>query len=179
MFRRLREMFDRAVAPIPKPDLSALAGVGKGPDRAWQLLNLWWQATGSEVSTGAHSPAGVAALAARYDVTLPADFQAYLSQGCPVAEGGMDREMGTWWPLERIRNLPDEEGCGRDPELPSEGARYLLFADFLIWSSAWAICCEPGSCYGRVVRVSDTIRVVADSFTDFVERYTDDWKSIG
>ncbi len=172
-------IFRRRVVPIPKFDLSALEAVGGGPDRAWQLLTLWWQATDSHVTDGANSPEGVAALAGRYDVTLPADFHAYLLRGCPMEDHGMDEELGTWWPLERVRNLLEEEGCGPEPGLPGNGARYLLFADHLIWCWAWAISCEPGPTYGQVVRVSDTIRVVADSFTDFVERYVRDWHSIG
>ncbi|KQM61307.1 MULTISPECIES: SMI1/KNR4 family protein [unclassified Sphingomonas] len=179
MFRRLLGMVHRGIPPIPKPDLSALSEIGDGPDRAWQRLNLWWQATGSDVTIGINSSVAVAALAERYDATLPADFQAYLLHGCPVAEETMDHELGTWWPLERIRNLLDEDGCGSDPELPGEGARYLLFADHLMWCWAWAISCEPGATYGHVVRVSDTIGTVAVSFTDFVERYTTDWQSIG
>lgn len=179
MLRRLLNVFQRVVAPIPKPDLAVLQQVGDGPNRALQLLSLWWQATGSDVTTGSNAPDAVATLAARYDVALPSDFHAYLLHGCPVTEGGMDHELGSWWPLERIRNLPDEEGCGPTPDLPGNGARYLLFADLLNWCHAWAISCEPGPTYGHVIRVSDTNVVVAESFTDFVERYVWDWKSIG
>ncbi|MFT4253839.1 MAG: hypothetical protein QM608_15310, partial [Caulobacter sp.] len=53
-------------------------------------------------------------------------------------------------------------------------AKTLLFADTLLWSTAWGICCEEGPDFGRIFLVIDSCRFVADSFTEFVDRYLKD-----
>lgn len=146
------------------------------PDWAWRTLVEWWDRTGSDIPAGGASDELIDALACRYDVVLPVDFRAYLRHACPVREEEMDWGNGTWWHPGRIRNLPDEYEYPVGPVITDGGRRWLFFADHLIWSYAWAICCEPGPDNGKVAVIlgENADFVVADSFSGFVAGYVAD-----
>lgn len=42
-----------------------------------------------------------------YGILLPNDFKNYLLTSCP-ASTSWDSEMGCWWDIDRIKNIPDE-----------------------------------------------------------------------
>jgi hypothetical protein len=124
----------------------------------------------------------VAELERRYGVSLPEDFRLYLLDCAPRGESMSDSGT-TWWPIDRIRNIPDE--CGpdtpsedRNPVIDSEEDRYLIFADCLVWCYAWAICCSDGEHRGKVALVGDPDQFVADSFSQFVELELNDSPAI-
>lgn len=83
-------------------------------------------------------------------------------------------DIGTqWWSLDNIKNIPDE--CEEahpnsiNNEIEGESDKYLIFADYLIWCYAWAICCSDGRNRGRIALVGgDPDRFIAESFGDFV-----------
>ena len=116
--------------------------------------------------------ARVAALEGRYGLRLPEDFRLHLLD--PAADQGWTDNRGIeWWATHRIRNVPDECGATPEdqvhPEIEKELDHYLIFADFLCWCYAWAICCSEGRNRGKVARVgSGGDLFVADSFSDFV-----------
>lgn len=67
-----------------------------------------------------------------------------------------------------------------DAVIAAEAHSYLFFADYSIWCWAWAICCGDGPNRGKVALVGGAPdRIVADSFSDFVERYLRDPASVG
>jgi hypothetical protein len=141
-------------------------------------LQAWWSRTAAGIETRTTSETGLAALEARYSVSLPADFRQYLSQGVPTAEN-WDAEDGNWWPIERIRNIPDEYPQPVGDSVAQNAAKHLVFLDFSMWSWAWAISCADDETRGKVALIGVSREgYVADSFAAFVERYTSNWNSI-
>jgi len=86
----------------------------------------------------------------------------------------MDDDGIIWWPPKRIHTLREE--TRRDPspqccnfEIENEAGSYLIFADFLDWCYAYAICCNDGPNRGKVALVGlNPDRFVAKSFETFV-----------
>lgn len=113
----------------------------------------------------------VSRLEARYRLVLPDDFRAYLLHAAPSGES-MDDQGIAWWPIDRVRNIPDELDAGWEGHnfglFCGEEDSYLVFADYLIWCYAWAICCSNGPNRGRVLLLGTPDRFVADSFRAFV-----------
>src|SRR3954463_12154981 len=111
---------------------------------AHEALLRWWQRTPQQVTKPADAEQSVAALEARYGVTLPDDFRSYLLHAAPAEDLWDDGDIN-WWSLGRIKNIPDEYqhelGNG---EIAAESGKYLFFADLLFWCWAWAICCSEG-----------------------------------
>jgi hypothetical protein len=139
---------------------------------------MWWFETAAGIKTKATPEADIAALEARYGVALPADFRQYLAVGVPTAEN-WDAEDGNWWPTERIKNIPDEYEHPVSAVVARSSAKHLVFLDYNIWSWAWAISCAEDETYGKVAVIGGhPDGYVADSFAEFVERYTTDWMSV-
>jgi hypothetical protein len=127
-------------------------------------------------------PAGAAAIAAleqKYGVRLPNDFGEYLLESCPL-DANWDQEATYWWPVDRIRNIPDEyEYDIKNALVARDASKYLFFADYMIWCWAWAIACGDGEHRGRVAVINGVSdRFVADSFGQFVDRYILDKNSV-
>lgn len=147
-----------------------------------RLLALWAKPGQDYSRHVSHGAAEVASLAAHYGVRLPGDFRDYLIHACSTLDGGgiMDEFGNAWWGLERIRSLVEE--CGEqeanDVLAGASAAKALLFADTLIWCTAWGVCCEEGPDFGRVFLVSSGKRFVADSFAEFVARYVEDDRTL-
>ena len=93
----------------------------------------------------------------------------------------MDAETTAWWPLQRLKNIPDEyPHTVTDPTIAKNAPRYIFFADYMIWCWAWAIDCGDGKDRGRVAVIGGSPdRFVADSFAEFVDRYVEDQRQIG
>lgn len=105
-------------------------------------------------------------------IALPDDFQRYLVERAP-AEDWWDDHGIIWWGLESVKGLADE--CP-DPPLPEqinteiekEASTYVVFADFLCWCYAYAICCSDGPNRGRVALIGGLPDFfVANSFSEF------------
>lgn len=130
-----------------------------------------WADSNAGIRFGATSEEGISALEGRYGVRLPLEFRSYLLEASPE-DDQVDHNRTERWSLRRIKNIPDEyEHTPTNAEVARDARSYLFFADFMIWSMAWAICCQPGENYGRIVVVSGSDRFVADSFGTFIEAY--------
>jgi hypothetical protein len=141
-------------------------------------LQTWWSKTAADIETRAASEAEVVALEARYNVSLPHDFRAYLREGSPTVEN-WDAEDGNWWPVSRIKNIPDEYKHSVSDPIARNAAKHLFFLDYSIWCWAWAISCADDETRGKVALIGGTSDdYVANSFEEFVDRYTTDWDSI-
>ena len=109
----------------------------------------------------------------RYRIRLPKDFAAYVAGASP-REDWMDGFGMIWWGAESIKSLRDEcgdESPGGQPnaEIEDEADQYLVFADFLMWSYAYAICCSAGPNRGRIALIgAQPDGFVANSFSSFV-----------
>jgi hypothetical protein len=111
--------------------------------------------------------------------SLPEDFREFLRLSSPVGEG-MDTEMVTWWSFGRVKNIPDEYPHALAPIIYDEGKKYLFFADYCIWCWARAISCADDGSRGKVALIAGHIhdRFVANSFSDFVQKYLSDPRSV-
>jgi hypothetical protein len=110
----------------------------------------------------------------RYGLRLPQDFSAYVDEASPLFDqtdsGGI-----TWWAPGRIRSLREE--CGpstpdeqRNQRLEEEADSYLIFADYLDWCYAYAICCSDGPNRGKIALIGvEPDRLVASDFATFVD----------
>ena len=91
-----------------------------------------------------------------------------------------DSNNTTWWHFERIRNITEEyEHKVSNPEIANHQSQYLFFADYAIWCWAWAISCTNDGNRGKVALIGGLPdRFVAGSFSEFVERYIGDFRSV-
>ena len=128
-----------------------------------------------------HGAALVVRLEERYALRIPDDFRHYLLHIAPLQDV-TDDEITCWFSPDRVRNMPEElvdvnTGTYRPsthPGIAAEENQYLVFADYMIWCWGWAVCCSNGPNRGRVALIGDPDGFVADSFTEFVERYLAD-----
>ncbi|MDZ7283651.1 hypothetical protein N4G62_16610 [Sphingomonas sanguinis] len=124
--------------------------------------------------TPAHDAPAIDALERHYAIHIPAEFRAYLAHAAP-RETFMDDYGTQWWSLDSIRSLADECPDGSPgpglPAITAQEDRYLVFADYLMWCCAWAICCADGPDYGRIALIGGGAEgFVAKDFRTFVER---------
>lgn len=160
----------RSSAPEPepaRPDSNAMS------EELLAALSRWIHGDCVPHAT-ADAEARVALLEGRYGIRIPEDFRRYLVEAAPREETS-DHEMTTWWPVDRIRNIPDEYEHEPGPVIAAEAGAFLCFADYLIWCWAWAVCCSDGPNRGRVALIGGSSDgFVADSFTEFAARYLHD-----
>lgn len=141
-------------------------------------LQGWWSKTNVDIITRPASQLELTELEKHYDITLPLDFRDYLAQGAPVAQN-WDAEDGNWWPLEQIRSVSEGYDAIVAEPIASRASRHLFFLDHMDWSWAWAISCAGDATFGRIALIGrGKDGYVADSFTEFVQRYTNDWASV-
>lgn len=131
-----------------------------------ERLRRWFEQ--EDISIAPATADQIADLERRCDVALPDSFRTYLSTLAP-AEENWDAEMGNWWPIERIRTVPQEVDWGE-----AAHAQYLVFADYSIWCWAWAIACTDDANRGRIIVLGAGEKFVADSFDAFVDKYLTD-----
>jgi hypothetical protein len=121
-----------------------------------------------------------------HEATLPFDVRDYF-----LAVNGMlqksphdtDSEMFTFWPLQMMTRVTDEPGLGGPQWKSPTGWRpekYFLFVDYMQSCWAYAIRLDGRAIdRGEVVDVGTLKpRVVARSFSEFVDMYVRDWKEL-
>ena len=139
---------------------------------------LRWLHGGSVPEIAKDAEARVAALESRYGIRAPNDFRRYLI-AAPRFET-TDDELTAWWTLDRISSIADEyEHVIANPAIAAEAGAYLFFADYMIWAWAWAVCCSDGPNRGRIAFIGEPDGFVADSFSEFAERYLRDPVEMG
>jgi len=144
--------------------------------RLTSALNRLWSDNRPTLSSG--GAAALQYLTQRYQVSLPEDFAAYIGEALPDIDW-TDADGIIWWPRERIKSLGEE--CGavtpdsqRNPDIEAERDKYLVFADYLDWCYAYAICCSDGPNRGKVALIGvEPDRFVASSFLSFVNLAAD------
>ena len=147
--------------------------------KPYQKLQRYWHDTKAKIDTVELTEGSVGRLEQRYGVRFPDDFRDYLLHSCPKDDFFCEETMTTWWPLHRLKNIVEEyEHKVPDTTIAKDAAKYIFFADYLIWCWAWAIDCGDDENRGRVVVISGRDRFVADSFGRFVDRYIEDQKQL-
>jgi hypothetical protein len=134
------------------------------------VLRERWRAAVLRPSQARARLAEIEELEQRYRLVLPDDFRSYLANAAPEEELWDDGYV-IWWPVHWIKNLPDEyESPISEASIAAKASSFLVFADYMMWCWAWAICCDDGEDRGRVAKIGVPDRFVADSFSQFVER---------
>jgi hypothetical protein len=143
---------------------------------AYQRLKLDFSPDGGTIELEERQ---VAQLEQKYGVRLPDEFREYLLHACPKNDYCMDDNATDWWRLERIKGIAEEnEHPIGNPVIARLAPTSLFFADWAVWCMAWAIVCESGEHYGRVVVFNVDERFVADSFGQFVDLYMQDFRQL-
>lgn len=104
----------------------------------------------------------------KYSVRLPADLADYL-----LTIDGMydsDNEGFAFWPLRQLKTVPEET---KDYSNFDDADTYFVFADYLIWSWAYAIRLSRDlSQENTVIGIGwNSPKRMAKSFSDFIELY--------
>jgi hypothetical protein len=146
---------------------------------AYKTLQKWWSDTSVKVEVGPTPAERISKLEQKYKLRLPDDFRTFLLKACPMEEF-FDAENSTWWEFDRIRSIPDEyQHIVRNQIIGPHSHKYLFFADHSIWCWAWAISCTEDADFGKVAIIGgNPDHFVANSFSDFVDAYTSDFKSV-
>jgi hypothetical protein len=77
------------------------------------------------------------------------------------------------------RRLRLDRYLGLGDRLLGGRAKYLFFADYIIWCWAWAIACGDDDNRGRIAVINGlSDHFVADGFGQFVDRYILDKNSV-
>lgn len=145
--------------------------------RAFEQLIQHWRTEGLIVVPGV-AEEETREFETRHDVALPPDFRKYLSHVNGMAQiGGQDCDgkYFAFWPLHRIKPVPQEcaENKAQVPVIENVDA-YFAFADYMQWSWAYAICLASKQ-RGKILQFGTlSPRIVANSFTEFVEAYVRD-----
>ena len=141
--------------------------------KPYQKLECYWKEKNANVSTIEISESVVKTFEEKNTLIFPNDFREYLLRCCPKDDFCYDRET-TWWPFGRLKSILEEyKHEVRDPAIMRQNTRYIFFADYSIWSWAWAIDCGYDENRGRVAVICGYDRLVADSFSHFVDLYID------
>jgi len=147
--------------------------------KPYQKLVRRWRADGLAIAAGV-SEEGLRRFEKKYGITLSSvpDFREYLLSLDGMAQiGGQDcDEKGfAFWPLSRIKSVAEEcsESKVETPRL-DDIENYFAFADYMQWSWAYAIRVAPNQ-LGEILQFgTHSPRIVADSFSQFVDAYLAD-----
>lgn len=144
--------------------------------RHWRSLNL-------PIAPG-NPEEKVREFESRNGVMLPLDFREYLLHvDGMVQAGGQDCDPNgfAFWPLARVKSVREEytKHSTPLPEVP-DADRYFVFIDYLQWCWAYAIRlgARPSD-GGQIIHVGKlNPKVVAGSFTEFVDLYLRDAREL-
>ena len=147
--------------------------------KPYQKLVQRWSADGLTIAAGV-SEEGLRRFETKYGVRLLSvpDFGEYLLNLDGMAQIGghdCDGKGFAFWPLSRIKSVPEEcaENKVEVPRFDDIGI-YFAFADYMQWSWAYAICVAPNQ-LGQILQFGTrSPRIVADSFSQFVDAYLAD-----
>jgi hypothetical protein len=122
----------------------------------------------------------IQALELRYQIQIEREFRAYLltvNGMLQSANDQCDSNLFAFWQIDRIRPVGEE--CPELQAAPNE-RQYFVFADYMIWSWAYAIDLNANSATsGRVILVGGLRQqCVAFSFFDFVHLYMQDSRQL-
>jgi hypothetical protein len=133
------------------------------PTLVEELIKRWTD-SGAAVRPG-NARAHVIEFERAQGVRLPADLAEYFARVDGMDEGSCDEHCIRFWPLAEVKTVGEELDDSRSAACRD----YFVFADYSIWTHAYAIRVDPGN-EVVVVGGDEPIRV-ASSFTDFVGKY--------
>ena len=101
-------------------------------------LKNHWLSQGLELNPGV-SRQELTAFESMYQVSLPSDLRDYFLNVNGMAEGVTDNALIRFWSLNEVKPIPEEAPDYADPSCIQEAQSFFLFADYCIWSHAYAI----------------------------------------
>ena len=109
----------------------------------------------------------------KYGVSLPADLRDYFLCVNGMPAGRTDEALIRFWMLDEAKPLPEGAPAYANPTYIQNPSSFFLFADFCIWSHAYAIRLSAvPSQSNTVIVVGDTSPVLLfDSFAELVDSY--------
>jgi hypothetical protein len=142
------------------------------------LNNLirYWKQDSSTLPVGA-TDLEVSHFETQYHVTLPQSFKTYI-QTTNGNGGEKGEDLFRFWSLNEIKLVSEFL-----PDYHSDRFDYpdtFVFADWLIWSRIYAIHIDKShKDGGQVFAVGgEEIRIVANSFEEFIEQYISNWEKL-
>ena len=134
-----------------------------------------WVSLGVEINPGV-STAELTAFESKYHVSLPADLRDYFLTVDGMAEGVSDDALIRFWALNEVKPITEEAPLFSDSTYISEPESLFVFADYCIWSHAYAIrlSSETESPNPVFVIGGEQPEKVFDSFSDLVTSYLSD-----
>ncbi len=101
-------------------------------------LKTYWLSNGIEINPGV-SNEELTAFESNYQVSLPSDLRDYFLTVNGMAEGVRDDALIRFWSLNEVKPIPETAPAYSDPSYIEEAQSLFLFADYCIWSHAYAI----------------------------------------
>lgn len=131
-----------------------------------------WESQDIEVNPGV-STAELTAFEAKYGVCLPADLRDYFLTVDGMAEGVSDDALIRFWPLNEVKPITEEAPAYSDPTYIHDAESLFVFADFCLWSHAYAIRLSSESQSPNPVFVigGEQPEKMFDSLSDLVASY--------
>jgi hypothetical protein len=155
-------------------------------DSLGERLKSYWDSTGIKVRLGTSQQA-IESFELKYNICLTQDLRDYHSIVDGMEDGESDNSMLSFLSLSSIKSvMEDLIEFGGIPDyrklkdcLP-QTHRYFVFADYLIRSHVYAIRLSPNRSNATPVIwiCGKHWRMIASSFSDFVEKYLTDKNAI-
>lgn len=137
-------------------------------------LKNHWLSQGIEINPGV-STEELSAFESKYQVSLPADMRDYFLTVNGMAEGVFDNALFRFWSLNEVKPIPEEAPDYSDPSYIEDAESLFVFADFCIWSHAYAIRLSSDQGPNPIVVIGgETPTSIFDSFFELVNNYLTD-----
>ena len=137
-------------------------------------LKNHWLSQGVGVNPGVPKEE-LTAFESKYQVSLPADLRDYFLTVNGMAEGVTDDALIRFWSLHEVKPIPEEAPDYSDPSYIEEPESLFLFADYCIWSHAYAIRLSSSKSPNPVIIIGDeTPTRLFESFSELVNNYLSD-----
>lgn len=112
----------------------------------------------------------------KYAVSFPSDLRDYFLTINGMAEGVSDVALIRFWPLNEVKPIPEAANDYADPSYIPDAESLFLFADYCIWSHAYAIrlssSCDASN--SIVIIGDERPTVMFNSFSELVAEYLKD-----
>ena len=135
-------------------------------------LKNCWASLGVEINRGV-STEELTVFESKYSVRLPADLRDYFLTVDGMAEDVTDDSLIRFWPLNEVKPVTEEAPAFSDSSYILEAESLFVFADFCIWSHAYAIRLSSDNESPNPVFVigGEQPEKMFDSFSDLVASY--------
>jgi hypothetical protein len=137
-----------------------------------ESLKRYWSSHNVDINAGV-SEATLDSFEEKYDVTLPDDLRDYFRcvNGMPLEL--TDDALIRFWMIEEVEALPKGAPEYSDPQYIQNPDSLFLFADYSLWSHAYAIRLTKAPADTNKVFIIgyDSPILLGNSFTEFVDNY--------